>query len=241
MGYRYDLHCHTIEGSRCSHLSAADMVKFYQKQGYAGFCVTDHFTGSTTVPEGTHWEERIDRYFESYETALKAAEGTGLTVFQGLEYSILRYGTRQIQTNASITGNDFLMFGLTRQWLKANEDAFNHGTNHLFDAVRSAGGFIIHAHPFLEDDWIQNIQLFPSRVDAVEVRNGGCPAAVNARADWYADSYGLLKTAGTDLHTTERASVNGVETEEKCETIHDLIAAIRAGKAKIFTMDVIAE
>ena len=59
-----DLHCHTIEGSRCSHLSAADMVKFYQKQGYAGFCVTDHFTGSTTVPEGTPWEERIDRYFD---------------------------------------------------------------------------------------------------------------------------------------------------------------------------------
>lgn len=239
MGYRYDLHCHTIEGSRCSHLTAAEMVAFYQKQGYAGFCVTDHFTGSTTVPEGTPWPERIDRYFESYEAAVKAAEGTGLTVFQGLEYSILRYGTSHMQTNANITGNDFLLFGLTREWLKANEDAFNHGTNHLFDSIHAAGGFIVHAHPFGEGDWTLNIQLFPFRVDAVEVRNGGCSPEVNGRANWFAESYGLLKTAGTDLHTTDRPFINGVETPEKCETIQDLIAAIRAGKAEIFTTEVI--
>ena len=73
------------------------------------------------------------------------------------------------------------------------------------------------------------------------MRNGGCPAEVNARANWYADNYGLLKTAGTDLHTTDRATINGVETPEKCETIHDLIAAIRSGTAEIFTMDVVKE
>jgi len=239
MAFRYELHCHTIEGSRCSGMTAAEMVQFYLKQGYAGICVTDHFSGSTTVPEGTCWEERIDRYMTSYETALAAAQGTGLSVFFGIEYSILQHGTDRMQGNPNITGNDFLLFGLTREWLKANEAAFNQGPQALFAAVRAAGGFVIHAHPFLDDDWVSRIQLYPYSIDAVEVRNGGCKDAVNARADWYADSYGLLKTAGTDLHFPDRETISGVETPEKCETIQDLIAALREGKAEIVTVKTI--
>ena len=37
-----------------------------------------------------------------------------------------------------------------------------------------AGGYIIHAHPFLEEDWISHIQLFPQKEDAVEIMNTLC-------------------------------------------------------------------
>lgn len=135
--YRYDLHCHTIEGSKCSRMSAAEMVQYYIDQGYAGFCVTDHFTGSTTVPDDAPWEERIDRYYDGYEAACKAAEGKNITVFFGVEHSLAKYGTKQMSQAA---GNDFLIFGLSREWLKANEAVFNLPGDQLLDAVHAAGG-----------------------------------------------------------------------------------------------------
>ena len=43
MTYRYDLHVHTAEGSKCGHSSGAEMADFYKAKGYAGIVVTDHF------------------------------------------------------------------------------------------------------------------------------------------------------------------------------------------------------
>lgn len=49
MGYRYETHMHTAEGSRCGRMPAAEMVRAYKKLGYTGVFVTDHFL-TETVP-----------------------------------------------------------------------------------------------------------------------------------------------------------------------------------------------
>jgi predicted metal-dependent phosphoesterase TrpH len=232
MFYQYDLHCHTKEGSSCSELPAAEMVRFYKSLGYAGFCVTDHFTGSTTVPDGTPWAERIDRYFGGWEAACRAAEGQDISVFFGMEYSLLRFGTQQMQR---ILGNDFLFFGLTREWLKANEAAFTTDANRLFDAVRQAGGYIVHAHPFAEARWIDDIRLLPRKVDAVEVLNASCTQENNECARWYAKTYGLRMTGGSDSHSANLPAVAGVQTTRRCPALGDLIAEIREGRASVFS------
>ena len=66
--------------------------------------------------------------------------------------------------------------------------------------VRLAGGTVVHAHPFRQDSYIPMIRLLPDLVDAVEVLNGHRKDDVNRRAKWYADSYGLPGTAGSDNH-----------------------------------------
>ena len=40
--YKYELHLHTMETSRCGHVRAADQVRTYHRLGYQGLCVTDH-------------------------------------------------------------------------------------------------------------------------------------------------------------------------------------------------------
>ncbi|MBE6731026.1 MAG: PHP domain-containing protein [Ruminococcaceae bacterium] len=235
MGYLYDLHCHNKEGSVCSRLPAKDMVDFYIKQGYNGFVVTNHFTGSTTVPDEFSWEERVDCYFEAYEECLKYAENK-IKVFFGIEYSILKFGTHDMH---KIMGNDFVILGLTREWLKANRDAFDKSTNELFDEVHKAGGFIIHAHPFLEEGWISHIQLFPQKEDAVEIMNMGVDEETNKKALWYAQTYNKIMTGGTDIHFTDIPYVSGVECENECNTIEDLISEIKSGTTKVIHKAVI--
>ena len=119
----------------------------------------------------------------------------------------------QTLTKAQATGNDFLMFGLTRQWLKANEDAFNHGTNHLFDAVRSAGGFIIHAHPFRQG----SAPVQETAVHGAEIVNGN--PRHNNHNDMAWELCGrhpeYLRLAGSDTHRDGDEARAGVILSER--------------------------
>ena len=39
----YDLHVHTSEVSPCGHLNVQEMVSRYEKKGYSGIWLTNHF------------------------------------------------------------------------------------------------------------------------------------------------------------------------------------------------------
>ena len=80
--YKYELHAHTSEVSRCSVISAKELVAFYKSQGYSGICITDHFIGSnTTVPVGIPWDEGIEMFCRGYELAREEGEKLGIDVF----------------------------------------------------------------------------------------------------------------------------------------------------------------
>ena len=85
MKYLYDLHCHTKEGSKCGASSLSDMVKYYHEAGFAGFCVTDHFTGNSTIPEEASWEERVNSIFELCDSVKDLADSLGVRVFAAIE------------------------------------------------------------------------------------------------------------------------------------------------------------
>ena len=72
MGYKYELHLHTSEVSRCAGCPAANQVEIYRRLGYTGICVTDHFFGgSNNIPPDVSWEEKIHRLASGYENAKK--------------------------------------------------------------------------------------------------------------------------------------------------------------------------
>lgn len=220
--FRYDLHCHTAEGSKCSKLAAKDMPHYYKSLGYDGFFVTDHFEGNTTVPKGTPWRERIEQFYHNgYEIAKAEGDKIGIKVFFAPE--------------ESLRCNDFLLLGLSKDWWLAQEDYFDLAPNDRFDRIHAGGGYIIHAHPFAEAPWIESIRLFPRKVDAVEVFNGGGSEEFNRNAIWYAKAYGLRMTGGTDTHTAEEKNLCGIESPRECFTVEDIIDVIRDGSAKPFS------
>jgi len=232
MAYRYELHCHTAEGSRCSEMPAEQMAEFYSGLGYDGLFVTDHFSGNGPLPDDTPWRERVDYYYSIYEKARVYGEKLGIKIFFGLEYS----NAAGIMNFSRVAGNDFLLLNVARRWLLDNRDAFEQRPAELFARVRRGGGFIVQAHPFLEAAWVESIRLYPRAVDAAETYNAKVSELANASARHYAASYGLLATAGSDCHSIYQTVLCGLETDAPCHTAGDLVNAIREKKTRAFTI-----
>ncbi len=221
MLYKYETHSHTSQTSRCSKISGAELARFYKELGYTGLFVTDHFfNGNTTVPHDLEWEKKVELFEAGYLDAKSEGDKIGLDVFFAWEYT---WG-----------GNDFLIYGLSREWLLENPDQLSKKPREYMDHVRACGGMVIHAHPFRESGYIESIRLIPRNVDGVEAINSSRPDLENSSAFWYAKNYGLLISAGSDNHVGWREKLAGVYLPERISSETDFVRLMKEGKAEIF-------
>lgn len=218
--YKYEMHCHTSETSRCGKVSAAEMVDFYKSMGYSGLVISDHFlNGNTVVPKELPWEKRINQFCAGYEAAKKRGDEIGLPVFLAWENS---YG-----------GTDFLTYGLGKEWLLEHEDCNLLSAKQYLALAKESGGYVVQAHPFREAGYIEMIRLMPRDVDAVETVNACRTDFENSMADYYADRYGLTKICGTDNHVGKRERIASLELDFEARSVAEIVEAIKAGKHKI--------
>ncbi len=135
----------------------------------------------------------------------------------------------------SCGGTDFLVYGLDKEWYLTHPEIDEMKKSDELNFLRENGAFIIQAHPFREDCWIDHIRLFPRCVDGIEVINALRPSHQNHMAEIFADEYNLLKIAGTDNHSAgDNVKFAGVDTEEPLNNIFDFINAVKEKKTKIF-------
>ena len=87
MKYKYEMHLHTKEASRCGRSSAVEMVRHFKERGYTGIFVTDHFIGhgSSFAEEDMPWEEQVEMLVRGYRAAKEEGDRVGLNVFFGFE------------------------------------------------------------------------------------------------------------------------------------------------------------
>jgi len=233
--YKYETHLHTSEASACGSSKAADYISVYKRIGYDGIFVTDHFFGGNTcVSFELDWSARIQQYCSGYEAALEEAQkqneidGGNFKVFFGIEQTF--------------DGDDYLIYGLNKEWLLAHPEieSMNHGQ--LFEAVSQAGGLMIQAHPFRLRGYIQAIHLHPREVHGIEVYNGGNTPDQNELALAYAKTYDFPMTSGSDIHNITFALENkiegkmnlgGMEFDEPLNNIEDYIRLIKEKKGRI--------
>ncbi len=213
--YKYELHCHTSESSRCAKSTGAEMADFYQRAGYTGLVITDHFlNGNTTVPRDLSWEERIELYCKGYENAKKRGDEIGLDVFFGWEFN-----------------GDFVTLGLDKAWLKAHKDLDLMSRNEYLDLIRSEGGYLIHAHPFRMGPYARSVNVTPKRVDAIEVINAQNPDFQNKMADYAAEQFGVTKVCGSDKHNAKLLKrLASLELDYRAADLPDLIAGIKENR-----------
>ena len=214
---------HTFEASACSVSAAYEMADAYKSAGYTGVMVTDHFfNGNSAIPYDLPWEERIDLFCKGYENCLERGKKIGLQVFFGWEFTY--------------EGADFLTYGLDKQWLKRHPEIMDMPIYSYADFVISSGGFIVHAHPFRQRNYIKKITLIPDNITAVEVINSGHEdTKMNERANWYAESFNLPKTAGSDAHNANALPCGGIAVEKPFESIFDYEDALKNGSiAKLY-------
>ena len=233
--FKYETHLHTCEASKCGVSHGAEYVSVYKKLGYDGIFVTDHFFGgNTAVSHELDWHTRIEQYCSGYEAALaeakrqNAEDGGDFKVFFGIEQTF--------------QGDDYLIYGLDKNWLFDHPDVETMNHQQLFDAVNREGGLMIQAHPFRLRGYINAIHLHPREVHGVEVYNGGNTPDQNVLALEYAKIYDFPMTSGSDIHNINFAleektegtmAVGGMEFDTPLSSIEDYINRIKNKEGKV--------
>lgn len=223
--YRYETHLHTYPVSKCAKAGVRETVQFYQKLGYDGIFVTNHFLdGNINIDKSLPYEEKLGFYFSDYDQAVEIGKELGIKVFLGVELS---YG-----------GTDFLIYGLDKDWYFAHPEIMEMSKSQELNFLMEQGALVIQAHPFREAGYIDHIRLYPRSVHGVEVLNSSMKDEVNAMAELYRQSYGLLSFAGSDNHTgPARQKLAGMECETPVVSELDFVEKIKAGEMEIFAFE----
>ena len=98
-----------------------------------------------------------------------------------------------------------------------------------YEAVHSAGGCVVQAHPFRARSYNHTIYLSPYLCDAVEIYNSGNEPKWNVLTGKYAEKMGLPVTAGSDQHGSTK-DLAGVVFDKPWRSIADYVKAIRERK-----------
>ncbi|MCM1568516.1 MAG: PHP domain-containing protein [Roseburia sp.] len=226
--YAYETHLHTSQGSACGRSSADAMARACKEAGYTGIIVTDHFFyGNTAIDRTLPWTEWVERYCSGYELAKKTGDEIGLQVFFGWE--------------SSYQGNDFLIYGLDKEWLLEHYEIRDASVAEQYELVHRDGGLVIHAHPFREEPYIPRIRLFPQYVDGVEVVNAshaikfpepGGGSVFDSRALAYALEHDFPQTGGSDVHSVELIG-GGMAFPAKLNSVRDFMEAVVSRKGRV--------
>lgn len=134
--YKFDMHVHTSETSGCGGVAAVDVVRSYHEAGYQGIMISDHyhkvyFDGLKDMD----MYQKIEHYLEGYRSAKAEGERLGLDVVLGIEF-------RNIETD-----NDFLIVGITEEFLHAFPETYNLPLKQAIDLFHEHGMLVIQAHP----------------------------------------------------------------------------------------------
>ena len=226
MEYVYETHLHTSEASACGVTTGAEAVSAYKKLGYSGIFVTDHFfNGNSAIDDSLSWKEKVEAYCKGYENAKRAAEAANAEDPENSDFSVF-FG---IEFNFS--GDEYLIYGITKEWLIAHPEIMRLSHNGLFKLIDSEGGLMVQAHPFRKRGYIKSINLHPNDVHAVEVYNASNEPEENVQALEYAAQHHLPGTSGSDMHNVNKIHcLGGTAFEEKLETVQDYVSRIKNGE-----------
>lgn len=215
--FRYETHSHTYEGSACGKTMGKDYIAFMMDKGYAGMIITDHFfNGNCRVPRELPWEQKVEQYCSGYEHARQAAEGTGFSVFFGVEFNF--------------QGDEFLLYGIDKRWLLQHHEIMEMTRKELLDAVHAAGGIMIQAHPYRERGYLNTIHLSPEFCDGAETYNAANEPYQNALGYEYAGIHHLRMTAGSDIHFFHDNPMGAMEFSHPLKDIEDFVRSFLHGE-----------
>ena len=218
MEYKYEIHAHTKNTSRCGQLDAEELVKKYKEAGYSGIVITDHYSPMTFNPgEFFNKKKAIEHYLQGYRKA-KVLETDEFSVLLGME---LRFYA---------TVNDYLVYGITEDMLFNLPFLLPLYIKKASNILRKRGCLFIQAHPFRE--FIRRAN--PKYLDGVEVFNGKAPKEANDKSLQWAESFGAkIKCGGSDCHRETGVALGGIITNEPIKTNDDLIRILKSGNFKL--------
>lgn len=220
--FKYDIHVHTSETSRCGLMTAADTVRLYKAAGYTGLCITDHYSHSCFDWEAGTWREKCDRFLKGFRAALDAADG--LNIMLGAE---LHFGNHGRHTYKS---NDYLVYGISEELLYAYPELHHLTLPEFSKIAKKHDLLIIQAHPMRNNMELVHLDL----LDGIEVYNGNQNhEARNDKAESFALEHGYIMTSGSDCHEQKHVARGGILTNKQLHTSAELRDLLKSGEYEL--------
>lgn len=218
MEYKYEIHCHTKEVSRCGQLPVEELIKKYKEAGYSGIVLTDHYSPMTfDIPDFFSKKKAIDHYLRAWRIAKKYNDES-FTVLLGME---LRFYA---------TVNDYIIYGITEEMLYELPFLLPLYIKRASNLLRERGCLFLQAHPFRK----LITRADPKHLDGVEVFNGKADEEANKNSEKWAEEINApVRTSGSDCHRESGVGIGGIITNEPIKTNDDLIRILKSGNYKL--------
>ncbi len=212
--FKTEAHLHTYPVSSCAKLTPAEQVRLFKEAGYDTIIVSDHFSPGhfKKLGEGLSFEECVDKLCDAYLEAKAEGDKVGLTVLFSVELSFHK--------------NHYLLYGVTREFLKLREDIFDIDLDELYAHLKAHGITIIQAHSHRAGKCIPH----PHHVDGFEINCCLRKENYNEKTMQLAKEYDLPLTIGSDAHRPGDAGVSATLSEEKIESIEQYLDLVRSRK-----------
>ncbi len=222
--HKLELHCHNSEVSACSHCPADTLIRRYLEAGYEGIVSTNHINRSTfRSMDDLTWQQKIDHFMRGYEALLHSAPAD-FPVLLGCEINLTPSGW------PAYIPNDYLVFGVTEEWLRQNGDLRDMKLEDLSAYAHSAGLLLIHAHPFR----CGTVVVKPDLLDGYEVCNGNPRHdSHNDLAAFWAKRNDKIAVSGSDFHQPDDPPCCGIETEEMIRDHAALLKTLISGQYRL--------
>lgn len=208
--YKTEAHLHTYPVSSCAQLTPVEQVRLFKKAGYDTVIVSDHFSPHHFKKLGEHlsFAEKVDKLCDAYLEAKAEGDRIGLTVLFSVELSFHK--------------NHYLLYGVTREFLKLREDIFDIDIDELYAHLKAHGITIIQAHSHRAEKFVPH----PHHVDGFEINFNLRKDNYNERTVKVAKEYNLPLTIGSDAHRPEDVGVSATLSEEKIESIEQYLRLV---------------
>lgn len=208
--YKTEAHLHTYPVSSCAQLTPVEQVRLFKEAGYDTVIVSDHFSPHHFKKLGEHlsFAEKVDKLCDAYLEAKAEGDRIGLTVLFSVELSFHK--------------NHYLLYGVTREFLKLREDIFDIDIDELYAHLKAHGITIIQAHSHRAEKCVPH----PHHVDGFEINFNLRKDNYNERTVKVAKEYNLPLTIGSDAHRPEDVGVSATLSEEKIESIEQYLRLV---------------
>lgn len=223
--YKTELHCHSCEISECASVDLNEIIEKYTQYGYSSLVLTNHLWSWDCKDNFEKYKQKVDDLFAVCDKARELA-GDRLNIINGVELALR-------------DGNDYLLYGVTKEFLLSEKDISSLITQQLKDRANAYGIIVIHAHPLRFGQW----HLPPEEIDGYEIYNGHPEAQSNNDAAEliFKRLKGKILTSGSDFHYHHHIPRAGIATDQPITNMDELMATLRSGNYSIIKDGVIYE
>lgn len=205
---KFDMHCHTREGSIDAKVGLEQYVKKLVSLGYDGMLITDH----NSYKGHDQWEKLCAR--------IKEAAGKPFAVLRGIEYDTRDAGHMLVVLPERVRTRMLEVRGMKGR--------------KLIERVHELGGIVGPAHPygngffaFMNTRLGKKNEALMHQFDFVESFNACVKPFQNKLAKRLAAKYHMPEFGGSDAHRPEVIGTAYTEIAAQIQNNDDLIRAVR--------------